>query len=248
MTGVMIVTGGSRGIGAATCKLAAEAGYDVMVNYARDENAANDVVDACTAAGTRAIAVQADVANEAAVITLFDRAEHELGPITALVNNAGIVHHQMRFDEMSVDRWREVMDVNVIGSFICAREAARRMSTRHGGSGGVIVNVSSAASYIGSPGEYVDYAASKAAIDTMTLGLGKELADEGVRVNAVRPGVITTEIHASGGEPNRAYRVAPSVPMQRPGSPEEVAATIMWLASPASSYVTATTINCSGGR
>jgi NAD(P)-dependent dehydrogenase (short-subunit alcohol dehydrogenase family) len=248
MTGVMIVTGGSRGIGAATCKLAAEAGYDVAVDYARDESAANNVVNACRAAGVRAIAVQADVTDELAVIALFDRTEQELGPITALVNNGGILHEQMRFDEMSVDRWREVMDVNVIGSFICAREAARRMSTRHGGAGGVIVNVSSAASYLGSPGEYVDYAASKAAIDTMTLGLGKELADEGVRVNAVRPGVVTTEIHASGGEPNRAYRVAPSVPMQRPGAPEEVAATIMWLASPASSYITATTINCSGGR
>jgi NAD(P)-dependent dehydrogenase (short-subunit alcohol dehydrogenase family) len=165
-----------------------------------------------------------------------------------LVNNAGILHTQMRFDEMSVDRWRELLDVNVIGAFVCAREAVRRMSTRHGGRGGAIVNVSSAASYLGSPAEYVDYAASKAAIDTLTIGLGKEIAAEGVRVNAVRPGVIRTDIHASGGEPGRVERVAPSVPMQRGGEPIEVARTILWLASDEASYITATIVNCSGGR
>jgi NAD(P)-dependent dehydrogenase (short-subunit alcohol dehydrogenase family) len=228
--------------------MAASAGYAVAVNYARNASAADAVVSACTTHGVPAIAVQADVADEAAVIAMFDRVAGELGPVTVLVNNAGILHQQMRFDEMSVERWRELLDVNVIGAFLCAREAARRMSTRHGGSGGVIVNVSSAASYLGSPGEYVDYAASKAAIDTMTIGLGKELADEGVRVNAVRPGVVYTEIHASGGEPGRVDRVAAGVPMQRGGQPEEVAATILWLADDASSYVTATTINCSGGR
>lgn len=248
MSDVMIVTGGGRGIGAATCRMAAARGYDVAVNYVRDASAAEAVVADCTASGVRAMAVAADVADEGSVAAMFDRVERELGVPSVLVNNAGILHRQMRFDEMTVERWREVVDVNVIGAFICAREAARRLSTRHGGAGGSIVNVSSAASYLGSPGEYVDYAATKAAIDTMTIGLGKELAAEGVRVNAVRPGVITTEIHASGGEPDRPARVAQSVPLQRPGSPEEVAEVIIWLASPASSYVTATTVDCSGGR
>lgn len=248
MNRVMLVTGGSRGIGAATCVMAAADGYDVAVNYASNESAANEIVAACSADGVRAIAVRADVADESAVVDMFDHVEAELGPISVLINNAGILHQQMRFDEMSVDRWREVFDVNVIGAFICAREASRRMSTRHGGRGGAIVNVSSAASYLGSPGEYVDYAASKAAIDTLTIGLGKELADEGVRVNAVRPGVVYTDIHASGGEPDRVDRVASGVPMQRGGQPDEVAATILWLAGDASSYITATTVNCSGGR
>lgn len=192
--------------------------------------------------------VQADVADEAAVISMFDAVSTELGPIDVLVNNAGILHTRMRFDEMSVNRWRELLDVNVIGAFLCTREAVQRMSTRHGGLGGAIVNVSSAASYLGSPGEYVDYAASKAAIDTLTIGLGKEVASEGVRVNAVRPGVIRTEIHASGGEPGRVDRVAPSVPMQRGGDPIEVARTILWLASDEASYVTGSILNCSGGR
>jgi NAD(P)-dependent dehydrogenase (short-subunit alcohol dehydrogenase family) len=248
MNPVMLVTGGSRGIGASTCIMAAEAGYDVAVNFASNSAAADDVVASCVAHGVRSIAVQADVSDEAAVLAMFERVTDQLGPVSVLVNNAGILHQQMRFDEMTVERWRDVLDVNVIGAFICAREAARRMSTRHGGVGGAIVNVSSAASYLGSPGEYVDYAASKAAVDTMTIGLGKELADEGVRVNAVRPGVVHTDIHASGGEPNRVERVAPGVPMQRGGQPAEVAATILWLASDAASYVTATTINCSGGR
>jgi NAD(P)-dependent dehydrogenase (short-subunit alcohol dehydrogenase family) len=247
MRDVMIVTGGSRGIGRATCLGAAEAGYDVVVNWVSDERAAAEAVEECVKRGARAVAVHADVADESAVAAMFDRAE-ELGPLRVLVNNAAILHQQMRFDEMTVDRWRAVIDVNIIGAFICAREAARRMSTRHGGNGGSIVNVSSAAAYLGSPGEYVDYAATKAAVDTMTIGLGKELAAEGVRVTAVRPGVILTDMHASGGEPDRPRRVASGVPMQRPGTPEEVAATVLWLASDAASYVTATTVDCSGGR
>lgn len=247
MSDVMIVTGGGRGIGRATSLGAARAGYDVVVNWARDREAAESTAAGCLEFGVRALAVHADVSDEAAVAAMFDRAA-EIGTPSVLVNNAGILHQQMRFDEMTVDRWREVFEVNVIGAFLCAREAARRMSTRHGGLGGSIVNVSSAAAYLGSPGEYVDYAATKAAIDTLTIGLGRELADEGVRVNAVRPGVITTEIHASGGEPGRAARVAASVPMKRPGDADEVAATILWLASPEASYVTATTLDCSGGR
>jgi NAD(P)-dependent dehydrogenase (short-subunit alcohol dehydrogenase family) len=222
MARVVLITGASRGIGAATARLAAERGDDVAVNYTRN--------------------------TEAAVIEMFDSVTDRLGPVDVLVNNAGILHTQMRFDEMSVGRWRELLDVNVIGAFVCAREAVRRMSTRHGGRGGAIVNVSSAASYLGSPGEYVDYAASKAAIDTLTIGLGREVAGEGVRVNAVRPGVIHTDIHASGGEPGRVERVAPSVPMQRGGDPIEVARTILWLASDEASYITGTIVNCAGGR
>ncbi len=248
MRKVMVVTGGSRGIGAATCRAAAVAGYDVAVNFASNAGAATSVVAECERLGARAMAVRADVADESAVVDMFDRAGSELGPVAVLVNNAGILHQQMRFDEMSLERWREVVDVNVIGTFLCAREAARRMSTLHGGDGGAIVNVSSAASYIGSPGEYVDYAATKGAVDTLTLGLGRELADEGVRVNAVRPGVILADIHASGGEPDRPTRVSPGIPMQRAGEPDEVAAAILWLASDAASYITATTLDCSGGR
>lgn len=248
MQRVMLVTGGSRGIGAATCRLAAEAGYAVAVNYTTNVGAAGDVVAACSTAGVPTIAVKGNVADESAVVAMFDRVESELGAVSVLVNNAGILHQQMRFDEMTVDRWREVIDVNVVGAFICAREAVRRMSTLHGGVGGAIVNVSSAASYLGSPGEYVDYAATKAAIDTLTIGLGKEVAEEGIRVNAVRPGVIRTDIHASGGEPGRVDRVASGVPMKRGGDAEEVARTILWLASDESSYITATTVNCSGGR
>lgn len=243
--GVIVVTGGSRGIGAATCRLAHAAGYEVVFSYNSNADAAAAVVADCDGA---AIAVQADVRHEVDAGNLFDAAEEAFGPASVLVNNAGILHEQVRFDEMSVDRWREVFDVNVVGSFICAREAVRRMSTRHGGGGGAIVNVSSAASYLGSPGEYIDYAATKAAIDTMTLGLGKEVATEGIRVNAVRPGVIYTDIHASGGEPGRVDRVAGGVPMQRGGQAEEVADAILWLASDTSSYITATTLNISGGR
>ena len=248
MARVVLITGASRGIGAATARLAAERGDHVAVNYARNDAAAGAVVDDCVASGVRAVAVRADIADEAAVVAMFDAVADELGSIDVLVNNAGILHTQMRFDEMTVERWRELLDVNVIGAFVCAREAVRRMSTRHGGRGGSIVNVSSAASYLGSPGEYVDYAASKAAIDTLTIGLGKEVAAEGIRVNAVRPGVIHTDIHASGGEPGRVERVAPSVPMQRGGDPIEVARTILWLASDEASYITGTIVNCSGGR
>lgn len=245
---VVLVTGGSRGIGAATCRLAAEAGATVAVNFTTDAASADAVVEACRAAGSMAIATQADVSDEAAVVSMFDRVEFELGPVAVLVNNAGILRQQMPFVDMGVDRWREVIDVNVIGAFLCAREAVRRMSTDTGGRGGAIVNVSSAAAYLGSPHEYVDYAAAKAAVDTMTIGLGKEVATKGIRVNAVRPGVIDTDIHASGGEPGRVDRVAPSVPMQRGGDPDEVARTILWLASDDASYITATLVNCSGGR
>ncbi len=248
MSRVVLITGASRGIGAATARLAAERGDHIAVNYTRNADAALAVVDHCVAVGVRAMAFRSDVADEAAVVAMFDAVADELGPIDVLVNNAGILHTQMRFDEMTVERWRELLDVNVIGAFVCAREAVRRMSTRHGGRGGSIVNVSSAASYLGSPGEYVDYAASKAAIDTLTIGLGKEVAAEGIRVNAVRPGVIHTDIHASGGEPGRVDRVAPSVPMQRGGDPREVARTILWLASDEASYITGTIVNCSGGR
>ncbi len=244
----MLITGASRGIGAATARAAAGAGYDVVVNFHRDEAAATRVVDDCRARGTRAIAHRADVADETQVVGLFERTVDEFGRIDVLVNNAGILHQQMRFDEMTVERWRELLEVNVVGAFLCAREAVRRMSTRHGGAGGVIVNVSSMAAALGGPDEYVDYAASKGAIDTLTIGLGKEVAGEGIRVVGVRPGAIRTDIHASGGEPDRVDRVARSVPMQRGGEAEEVAATILWLASDAASYVTATSVDCSGGR
>jgi NAD(P)-dependent dehydrogenase (short-subunit alcohol dehydrogenase family) len=245
---VILVTGGSRGIGASTARLAAAHGYAVAINYASDTAAAGEVVEQCLASGTRAFAHRADVADERAVVAMFDAVEEELGPVDVLVNNAGVLQTQMRFEEMSVARWRAVLEVNVIGAFICAREAVRRMSARHGGAGGAIVNVSSAAAYIGSPEEYVDYAASKAALDTMTIGLGKEVATEGIRVNAVRPGLIHTGIHASGGEPDRVARLAPTVPMQRGGAPDEVARTILWLASDEASYVTATTLDVTGGR
>ncbi len=247
MSDTILVTGGSRGIGAATCVAAADAGYSVLVGYTSDADAAAAVVDRCRSLCVDAAAFRGDVSDEESVREMFAAAE-ALGNLRVLVNNAGILHQQMRFDEMSVDRWRSVFDVNVIGAFLCAREAARRMSTAHGGAGGSIVNVSSTAAYLGSPQEYVDYAASKAAIDTMTIGLGRELAGEGVRVNAVRPGVVRTDIHASGGEPGRAERVGAGVPIGRPGEPGEVAEAILWLASDAASYVTATTLDCSGGR
>ena len=248
MSDVILITGGSRGIGASTARLAAARGLDVGVNYRSDRDSADAVVESCRALGVRAEPFGADVADEADVADLFAAAEAALGPVTVLVNNAGILGPQMRFDEMSLERWRQMLDVNVIGSFLCAREAVWRMSTRHGGAGGAIVNVSSASSYLGSPGEYVDYASSKGAIDTFTIGLAKEVAAEGIRVNAVRPGVIYTDIHASGGEPGRVDRVAPSVPMQRGGHADEVAHTILWLASSEASYVSGALVNCSGGR
>lgn len=245
---VVIITGGSRGIGAATARLAAQRGYAVCVNYTKNREAADAVVANIVKSGGRALAIQADVAKEADVIRLFDAAAKALGPVTGLVNNAGILEQQMRLDEMSAGRFERVLATNVTGALLCAREAVRRMSTRHGGKGGTIVNVGSMASRLGSPGEYIDYAASKGAIDSLTIGLAKEVAEEGIRVNAVRPGVIRTEIHASGGEPGRVDRVAKVIPMKRGGEPEEVAHAILWLLSSESSYSTGTFIDVSGGR
>jgi len=244
----ILVTGGSRGIGAATARMAGARGYAVCVNYHRQRDAADAVVDDILRGGGRAIAVQADMAAESDILRLFETATDAFGPLYGLVNNAGILERQMRLEAMDAARWQRVLQVNVIGAFLCAREAVRRMSTAHGGAGGVIVNVSSAAARIGGPGEYVDYAASKGALDTMTLGLAKEVATEGIRVNAVRPGIIHTDIHASGGEPNRIERMKPSVPMQRGGTAEEVAAGILWLISDEASYVTGTFLDITGGR
>jgi NAD(P)-dependent dehydrogenase (short-subunit alcohol dehydrogenase family) len=244
----MLITGGSRGIGAATAVLAAARGYDVVISFVSNEGAAAGVVEACSAAGAEAVAVRADVAVEDDVVALFDEAVAAFGRLDAFVNNAGILHRASRLDEFSVDRLDEVVRVNVVGAFVAAREAVLRMSTKHGGAGGSIVNVSSAASYLGSPNEYIDYAATKGAIDTMTIGLSKEVALEGIRVNAVRPGLIYTDIHASSGIVDRVDKLAPNVPMQRGGRPEEVAEAILWLAGDAASYVTGTFVNTSGGR
>ncbi|MDE1950067.1 MAG: SDR family oxidoreductase [Burkholderiales bacterium] len=248
MNRVLIVTGGSRGIGAATCRLAAAQGWDVAVNYTRDTAAAETVAAAVRAGGRRAITVAADVADEAAVAAMFERVERELGALGGLVNNAGVVDVAARVDEMSLARWNRMFAINVIGSMLCARAALRRMSTRHGGAGGAIVNLSSAAARLGSPGQYVDYAAAKGAIDSFTLGLAREVAAEGVRVNAVRPGIIETDIHASGGEPGRAAQLGPMVPMKRAGSADEVAQAIVWLLGPLSSYTTGSIIDVTGGR
>jgi NAD(P)-dependent dehydrogenase (short-subunit alcohol dehydrogenase family) len=245
---VLLVTGGGRGIGAATALLAARRGYAVAVNYASNSLAADEVVRAIRVAGGKAIAVQADVGDEKQVMAMFEQVDAKLGRLTALVNSAGVVDVRARVDEMSAARLERMFRINVVGSFVCAREAVRRMSTRHGGTGGVIVNLSSAASRLGSPEQYVDYAASKGAIDTFTLGLAKEVADEGIRVNAVRPGLIDTDIHASGGMPERAAQLAPSVPMKRTGSAEEVANAIVWLLSDEASYTTMALLDVSGGR
>ncbi len=245
---VMLITGGSRGIGAATAQLAAVEGYAVCISYLNNQAAAEDVVGAIRNSGGEAVAVAADVAREEDVVHLFDTVDRELGRVTALVNNAGILERHMRLDEMDAARLNRIFAANVTGSFICAREAVRRMSTRHGGSGGAIVNVSSVASRLGSPNEYIDYAASKGAIDTMTIGLAREVAEEGIRVNAVRPGVIYTEIHASGGEPGRVDRVKDAVPMKRGGDAVEVANAILWLLSGQASYTTGAVIDVAGGR
>ena len=248
MDKVLLVTGGSRGIGAATCLLAARQGWAVAVNYTANSLAADEVVRQIRASGGRAMAVQADVADEAQVLRMFEQVDAKLGRLTGLVNNAGVVDVTARVEDMSVARWKRMFDINVIGSLVCAREAVRRMSTRHGGEGGSIVNVSSAAARLGSPGQYVDYAAAKGAIDAFTLGLAKEVAAEGIRVNAVRPGLIETEIHASGGLPNRVKDLQHLVPMQRGGSAEEVAQSIVWLLSDAASYTTMSLLDVSGGR
>jgi len=249
---LLLVTGGSRGIGAATARLAAAQGWDVAINYARDKAAAETVADAVRALGRRALTLCADVADEGQVRAMFaklDRhAEEGFGPLVGLVNNAGVVDVAARVDEMSGARLQRMFAVNVFGTMVCAREAVRRMSTRHGGQGGAIVNLSSVAARLGSPGQYVDYAAAKAAVDAFTLGLAREVAAEGVRVNAVRPGIIDTDIHASGGQPERAKRLAPTLPMQRPGTPDEVAQAIVWLLSTAASYTTGALLDVSGGR
>ncbi|WP_439112213.1 SDR family oxidoreductase [Hydrogenophaga sp.] len=248
MNPVLLVTGASRGIGAATALLAAQQGWAVAVNYTANSLAADEVVRRIRASGGTAMAVQADVANEAQVMAMFARVDAKLGPLSGLVNNAGVVDVSARVDEMDMARWRRMFDINVLGSMLCAREAVRRMSTRYGGSGGAIVNVSSAASRLGSPGQYVDYAAAKGAVDAFTIGLAKEVASEGIRVNAVRPGLIETEIHASGGLPNRVQDLKHLVPMQRGGTAEEVAQAIVWLLSDAASYTTMSLLDVSGGR
>ena len=248
MQPVLLITGGSRGIGAATAQLAARAGYTVVVNYQANSLAADAVVADIRAAGGTAMAVAADVAHEAQILAMFARIDAKWGPVSALVNSAGVVDRAQRVDEMSAQRLQRIFQTNVLGSILCAREAVRRMSTRHGGSGGAIVNLSSVAATLGSPGQYVDYAASKAAIDTFTVGLAREVATEGIRVNAVRPGVIDTDIHASGGQPDRAQRLASSIPMQRPGTALEVAHAVMWLLSNEASYTTGAILDVGGGR
>jgi NAD(P)-dependent dehydrogenase (short-subunit alcohol dehydrogenase family) len=248
MNKTLLVTGGSRGIGAATALLAARSGWAVAVNYATNSLAADEVVRAIRAAGGQAMAVQADVSDEAQVLAMFRRIDAKLGPLGGLVNNAGVVDVSARIDEMDMARWRRMFDINVLGSLLCAREAVRRMSSRHGGEGGAIVNVSSAAARLGSPGQYVDYAAAKGAIDAFTIGLAKEVAAEGIRVNAVRPGLIETDIHASGGLPNRVQDLQHLVPMQRGGNADEVAEAIVWLLSDAASYTTMSLLDVSGGR
>ncbi|EPC03978.1 oxidoreductase [Litchfieldella anticariensis FP35 = DSM 16096] len=248
MNQVMVITGASRGIGAATARLAAARGYTVCINYRSNSQAAEAIVDEITASGGRAIAVAGDVSIEADVMRLFETAERQLGAIGALVNNAGILERQGRVETIDAQRLARIFGVNVTGSFLCAREAIRRMSTKHGGAGGAIVNVSSMAARLGAPNEYVDYAAAKGAIDTFTIGLAKEVADEGIRVNAVRPGIIDTDIHASGGEPDRIERLKDLVPMKHGGRPEEVANAILWLLSDEASYSTGTFIDICGGR
>jgi NAD(P)-dependent dehydrogenase (short-subunit alcohol dehydrogenase family) len=245
---VAIVTGGSRGIGAATCALFGAEGYSVVVNFARDARAAADVVALVEKAGGKAIAVQGDVSREGDVLKLFKACDEAFGPVTALVNNAGMLNPQWRVADMTAEGISRVLAVNVLGSILCAREAVRRMSTANGGKGGAIVNLSSVAARLGAPGEYVDYAASKGAIDSFTIGLAREVASEGIRVNAVRPGLIDTEIHASGGDPGRPERLRTVIPMQRVGTAKEVAEAIVWLLSEKASYVAGTIVEVTGGR
>ena len=245
---VLLVTGGSRGIGAATARLAAAQGWAVAVNYTANSLAADEVVRAIRASGGTAMAVQANVADEAQVLRMFEHIDAKFGRLTGLVNNAGVVDRGQPVAEHSVARWRRMFDINVIGSLLCAREAVRRMGTAYGGAGGSIVNLSSAAARLGSPNEYVDYAAAKAAIDAFTIGLAKEVAPQGIRVNAVRPGLIDTEIHASGGRPNRVEELKQHVPMGRGGTADEVAEVIVWLLSEAASYTTMSLIDVSGAR
>ena len=245
---VLLVTGGSRGIGAETARLAAARGWRVAVNYVSDRAAAEAVVAEIEAAGGEALAVKGDVGDEADVVSMFVAVDARFGRLDGLVNNAGIVDRKARVDEMSAARLERMMRVNVIGSFLCAREAVKRMSTRHGGKGGVIVNLSSAAARLGSPGWYVDYAASKGAIDTFTTGLALEVADEGIRVCGVRPGIVATDIHSSGGEPDRVEKVRSGLPMKREGRPDEIASAVVWLLSDEASYITGATLDVSGGR
>ena len=248
MSGLVLITGASRGIGAATALLAARQGYAVAVNYATNSLAADEVVRQIRQSGGQAMAVQADVAIEAQVVAMFEKIDAKFGPLTALVNNAGVVDQTTRVDAITQARLQRLFAVNVFGTFTCAREAVRRMSTRYGGSGGAIVNVSSVAARLGSPGQYVDYAAAKGAIDTFTVGLAKEVAAEGIRVNAVRPGIIETDIHASGGLPHRVRDMTPQVPMQRAGTAHEVAEAIVWLLGESSGYTTGALLDVTGGR
>ncbi|HEY7687289.1 MAG TPA: SDR family oxidoreductase [Dongiaceae bacterium] len=248
MAQTILITGGGRGIGAATAVAAARAGYDVAISYKRDGQRADAVLADIKALGRKGFALQSDAAKEEDVLSLFARLDKELGPLNALVNNAGITGTAVRVENVDAAVINEVLAANITGSFLCAREAVKRMSTRRGGRGGAIVNISSAAARHGSPGEYVHYAASKGAIDTFTVGLAKEVADEGIRVNAIRPGLIDTEIHAASGIPDRLSRIVPLVPMKRVGQAEEVAAAVLWLLSDAASYVTGTILDVSGGR
>lgn len=248
MDKVMLITGASRGIGAATAQLAARRGYAVCLNYRQRADAAEQLAQRIRQTGGRAITVAADVADEKQVAALFAAIDREFGRLDVLVNNAGMLERQMRLEEMDAARLQRVFATNVLGSFLCAREAIKRMSTAHGGRGGAIVNLSSVAARLGAPNEYIDYAAAKAAIDAMTIGLAKEVAAEGIRVNAVRPGVVYTDIHASGGEPDRVERVRASVPMARGGQPEEIAEAVLWLASDQASYTSGALLDVAGGR
>ncbi len=248
MTGVMVVTGGGRGIGAATARLAGERGYRVCVNYAADAERAEQTVDAIRRAGGEAFAARADVGVDEDVVAMFERVDRAFGPVTALVNNAGTLLPAGRVDTVEGRALERLWRTNVSGQFLCAREAIRRMSSRHGGKGGAIVNVSSVHARLGAPGTYVSYAATKGAIDAFTTGLALEVAGEGVRVNAVRPGIIDTEIHALGGMPDRVREIGPGVPIGRAGDPREVAETILWLLSPAASYLAGAIVDVSGGR